>query len=1481
MNRMNRKFRAISHTLAFAAMLVLALSISTIAAAETITVNNNMGSTADYTSIQAAVNGAHKGDTILVYPGTYKENVNVNVENLSIRSFSGNPEDTVIEGVDSYGSVFKVTSNYGTISGFTFMGAAGGHNVGVNLRRVSGSNISNNIISNNNYGIYLCSSDHNKLTGNLISNNNYGIYSLYSSDYNKLTGNLMWNNTYNFYEYGIFSGTNHVDTSNLVNGKPIYYLVNVSDIKLDASSNAGTVYLINCKNASVRDLLIEESGYGIYLYNTTNSILENNSVLNNEYGIHLESSSCNELIGNTASSNKFGIYLEDSGYNTVNENNASENEGGGIYLEDSGYNTVNENNASENEGGGIYLRRSGNNSLTGNNANLNNLTGIKLDFSSKDNYLKENNAEANRNGICLDSSCNELSGNTVNSNIEYGILVSSSGNNLTGNLMLDNTYNFHLDRYSLENTSLDSSNLVDGKPIYYFENVSNIILNSSSDAGIVYLINCENVSVRDLLLEKNGYGIYLYNTTNSTLENNSAFNNEYGIYLESSAYNSLVGNNATSNLKNGISLYDSSYNNLARNLMWSNNYNFYLDRESLANNTVDPANLVDGKAIYYFLNASDVKLDSSSNAGTVYLINCKNSTIKDLLLENNVYGLYLYNTTNSILENNIVVNNECGIYLDVSSHNNLIENNVTSNLNNGISLFDSSYNTLNDNIASFNNRYGIDLGKSDNNVLDRNSAFNNGVGIRFYGSSNNKLIGNRAFKDVVGIGLHSSDNNVLIENMASSNLEYGIYLSSSGYNTLTSNLMWDNIYNFCADDDLLDSNTVDTSNLVDGKPIYYLVNVPDVDLDSSSNAGTVYLIKCTGASVKDLLLENNEYGICLYRTTNSILENNSLVNNECGIYLQSYSNYNTLKGNKALSNDEGISLQYSRNNILTENTACSNYKGIFLRHSSNNILIENTASSNDKGICLWSSSDHNTLTRNKADYNGVGINLESSDDNILTENRANSNYWGMDLGELKNNVLGGNVANLNYIGIFMANCENNNIIDNEASSNEKIGIAVDESNNNTLSGNTLNSNLEYGLLLEESSNNNTIYNNLFHNMNNAKFLDTNTGNVWNTAKVSGKNIVNGNYLGGNLWAKPDGNGFSQTHEDADGDGICEDFYDLGEGNIDYLPLKGSILPVANFSVNVTEGYAPLSVLFSDISANATSRKWDFNYDDAVDSTHNIVIHVYEKPGVYTVEFTAINGNGTDSKIDKITVLEHKKDDHHGNGGGSSSSSGGGGGGSPEPASNVETKELSQAFVTNGNHVKFEFTRNATCVKGIEFDAKRTFGKTTTIVEMLKGKSKIVPELPQGVVYKNVNIWVGNEGMGTPENIENALIGFKVEKSWIMENGIDLPSVTLHRYHDNVWNALPTVMADEDEEYFYFTAETPGFSPFAIAGEGKAVAISPEGGLEAEDMEEGLIDGEVTAPAEQEEKKSPGFVAVFALSGLLSGMYLLRMRKGQS
>ncbi|MHC1757628.1 MAG: PGF-pre-PGF domain-containing protein [Methanosarcina sp.] len=35
------------------------------------------------------------------------------------------------------------------------------------------------------------------------------------------------------------------------------------------------------------------------------------------------------------------------------------------------------------------------------------------------------------------------------------------------------------------------------------------------------------------------------------------------------------------------------------------------------------------------------------------------------------------------------------------------------------------------------------------------------------------------------------------------------------------------------------------------------------------------------------------------------------------------------------------------------------------------------------------------------------------------------------------------------------------------------------------------------------------------------------------------------------------------------------------------------------------------------------------------------------------------------------------------------------------------------------------------------------------------------------------------------------------------------------YNDTKWNQLPATLLKEDDKYLCFTAQTPGFSPFAI------------------------------------------------------------------
>ena len=183
-----------------------------------------------------------------------------------------------------------------------------------------------------------------------------------------------------------------------------------------------------------------------------------------------------------------------------------------------------------------------------------------------------------------------------------------------------------------------------------------------------------------------------------------------------------------------------------------------------------------------------------------------------------------------------------------------------------------------------------------------------------------------------------------------------------------------------------------------------------------------------------------------------------------------------------------------------------------------------------------------------------------------------------------------------------------------------------------------------------------------------------------------------------------------------------------------IPVPEQLLPVANFNSNVTEGYAPLTVQFNDISQKATSRIWDFNGDGQPDSSDINPVYVYANPGTYTVNLTVSNSNGTDSKYVIVTVLQVPEVCYGTN---SSESGGGGAGGSPEPQSNVEAKEISQTFIASGNHAKFDFPQQATPVVYVNFDSKKTAGKTKTIAEMLKGKSILVSGLPSDEVYKSL------------------------------------------------------------------------------------------------------------------------------------------------
>jgi PGF-pre-PGF domain-containing protein len=99
-----------------------------------------------------------------------------------------------------------------------------------------------------------------------------------------------------------------------------------------------------------------------------------------------------------------------------------------------------------------------------------------------------------------------------------------------------------------------------------------------------------------------------------------------------------------------------------------------------------------------------------------------------------------------------------------------------------------------------------------------------------------------------------------------------------------------------------------------------------------------------------------------------------------------------------------------------------------------------------------------------------------------------------------------------------------------------------------------------------------------------------------------------------------------------------DGYDSIDSQVMTITINDVIIPVANFSANVTSGAVPLSVNFTDSSTNTpTSWLWDFG--DGSNSTDQNPAHTYVAAGTYNVSLNASNfaGSNVSTQLSYITA----------------------------------------------------------------------------------------------------------------------------------------------------------------------------------------------------------------------------------------------------
>jgi parallel beta-helix repeat protein len=835
-------------------------------------------------------------------------------------------------------------------AGYTLEGTGGG--MGINLSGKSNVTIRNMEIREFQYGIYLEGSTNNSLAGNnVVDNDYYGVWIDSSSDGNTLVGNnitannlegihlrLSSNNSLvrntilsNHYGISLSDSSNNSFYHNSFANNIFHTIVDQYSINIwdDGYSNGGNYW----SDYSGPDLysgpsqnLNGSDGIGDtpYFVNENN---RDNYPLIMRWGSPIRirgdgsvypSIAPIQRVGDTYSLTASIAAVSDG---IIIERNNIILDGAGHTVEGGGANALG-------GGGGIGIHLSGRNGVVVKNTCIMMFSyGIYLDLLSDNNTIVENNVTANKAGILVWASHNNnISRNKVTHNSLFGIcngvgvwdsisendvrynyegifLTQTQHCELRNNVIADNQYGFRVWGNGLAYflNDIDASNLVDGKPIYYWVNKDDMAV--PSDAGCVILVNCTNITVQNLNLTKCGVGVLLAYTSNSTVRENSLSYNFQGIWLTNSLNNQVSKNNITNGGFQGMTIESSSGNEISGNQLVDNQYNFGLYGKVIQDflNSVSSSNTVNGKPVCYITNQSNLTINPLTypNVGYLALINSYNITIEGLAVENNYQGILLFNTTNSSIKNNNLAKNRYGCHLTSSSNNTISENSITGGT------------------------YGVFLSSSSLNTVSGNSIANDDLGL--------------------GCSIYltrSSNDNWINMNNVTNTFGYGIGLSSSSNNVLKNNRMDDSMFGGFRVDGLTLSeyvNDVDASNSINGKPICYWVSKEDQTVPS--NVGCVAIVNSTNITVQNLVIERNYQGIIFAYTNNSLMQNLTVTNNVYGIYLYSSSNNSVCRN------------EIANNSVLDG-------AGIFLRESSNNTIFHNNFVENPQNALALESYDN-------------------------------------------------------------------------------------------------------------------------------------------------------------------------------------------------------------------------------------------------------------------------------------------------------------------------------------------------------------------------------------------------------------------------------------------------------------------------------------------------------------------------------------------
>ena len=369
------------------------------------------------------------------------------------------------------------------------------------------------------------------------------------------------------------------------------------------------------------------------------------------------------------------------------------------------------------------------------------------------------------------------------------------------------------------------------------------------------------------------------------IENCTLFNSDTsGLYLKNVSNGKILNNNCSFN-NNGIQTSFSKNNTILGNIANNNSfYGIYLTSECNDTKVVGNRACFNSECgihirggVYIYRHSYNILIINnivSYNTEGMRVVFANDSKIINNTATNNGCVLHIALSQNITISMNRLEGNRDGIWAYTLKLINIFNNFITSNRHTGLDITNANYVNITNNYISENN-VGITIGgyygdpqRAENCVISENFIFDCVVGIRIGDIFNLTLRGNE------------------MQNC-------GILIGGSIYHS--------------------SSFTIDITNLVNGKPVYYYVNQTNLVINDLSNVGQIILVNCNHSLLSNLNIYSSSAGIFLHYCNNNEISRCILNKNMIGFFL-SNSHNNTITGIEINSNMLGMHLEDSNNN---------------------------------------------------------------------------------------------------------------------------------------------------------------------------------------------------------------------------------------------------------------------------------------------------------------------------------------------------------------------------------------------------------------------------------------------------------------------------------------------------------------------------------------------------------------------------------------